>query len=257
MDYTSYKTLDFDLTDGVLTVVMNRADAMNTVNAEMHTDLSRVFGDIARDGSVNAVVLTGAGKNFSAGGDITWFDRITHEEIDILFLEGRRIIIDLLEMPQPIIAAVNGVAAGLGATIALFCDTVFVGDDARILDPHVRIGVTAGDGGAVIWPHLIGHMRAKRYLMTGDSVSAQEAERIGLVNEVVPNDQLMATAREFAERLSSGPQLAIRSTKAAVNQLLRDQVNLVLGTSLESERRCFDTQDHKDAISSFLRKSNN
>ena len=159
-----------------------------------------------------------------------------------------------MDLPQPIIAAVNGAAAGLGATLALFCDVVYAADDAKISDPHVRIGVTAGDGGAVIWPLLVGVARAKEYLMTGDSVSAAEAERIGLVNRVVPAAELVSQAQAFAERLTKGSRMAIRSSKASVNKVLRERVNLILDTSLAFEKECFGTQFHRDALESFAQK---
>ena len=161
---------------------------------------------------------------------------------------------DLLEVQQPIIAAVNGPATGLGATLALFSDVIFAADNARIGDPHVRIGVVAGDGGAVIWPWLVGAARAKEFLLTGDLLTAAEAERIGLINRVVPADELMATALTLAQRLAAGPMQAIRGTKVSVNKILRDTVNLVLDTSLALEKQCFATADHREAIQAFVEK---
>jgi enoyl-CoA hydratase len=255
MDYSRYQTLQMELRDKVLHVSFCRPEQLNAVTAQSHTELSTVFADIAQDERVHAVVLTGQGRAFSAGGDMAWFRDITPQETDRLFAEARKIIIDLLELPQPIIAAVNGPAAGLGATLALFCDVIYASEKAKILDPHVCIGVTAGDGGAIIWPWLVGPARAKQYLMTGDPVSAQEAERIGLVNAVVAPDQLLAVATAMAVRLAQGPQKAIRSTKASVNKILRDTVNLVLDTSLALEKECFVSQDHRDAVAKFLRKA--
>ena len=179
---------------------------------------------------------------------------MTSAQIDDLFTEARKIIIDMLEVEQPIIAAVNGPATGLGATLALFSDVIFAAEDARIGDPHVRVGVVAGDGGAVVWPWLIGTAKAKEFLMTGDLVKAAEAERIGLVNHVVPNTDLIAQATAFAKRLADGPRMAIRGTKASVNKILRDTVNLVLDTSLSIEKGCFLTEDHKEAIQAFVEK---
>jgi enoyl-CoA hydratase len=175
-------------------------------------------------------------------------------EVDALFVEARKIILDLLEVEQPIISAINGPATGLGATLALFSDVIFAAENARIGDPHVRVGVVAGDGGAIIWPWLVGAARAKEYLMTGDLLTAQEAERIGLINRVVPPDKLMSTAMEFATRLANGPTKAIRWTKVSVNKILRDTTNLVLDTCLALEKQCFYTEDHKEAISAFVEK---
>lgn len=254
MDYSRYHALSCERQDKVLIVSLNRPEALNTINAELHTELSHVFADIALDQETHVVMLTGKGRAFSAGGDIKWFQDLTPPQLDALFTEARKIIVDLLEVQQPIIAAVNGPATGLGATMALFSDVIFAADNARIGDPHVRVGVVAGDGGAVIWPWLVGVARAKEFLLTGDLLTAAEAERIGLINRVVPADQLMATALTFAQRLATGPTQAIRGTKVSVNKILRETANLVLDTSLALEKHCFSTADHKEAIQAFVEK---
>jgi enoyl-CoA hydratase len=254
MDYSRYHYLSVERKDKILTVAFNRPDSLNAINAELHTELSRIFADIAQDQETGVVLLTGKGRAFSAGGDIKWFQDMTPQQLDALFVEARKIIIDMLEVEQPIVAAVNGAATGLGATLALFSDVIFAAENARIGDPHVRVGVVAGDGGAVIWPWLIGAARAKEFLMTGDLLTAQEAERIGLINHVVAPDKLMSTAMEFATRLANGPAKAIRWTKVSVNKILRDTANLVLDTSLALEKDCFYTEDHKEAIRAFVEK---
>lgn len=254
MDYSRYQCLKIERQGSILTVTFNRPEALNAINAEMHTELSEIFADISKDSNTNVVVLTGNGRAFSAGGDIKWFQQMTVEQLDDLFVEARKIIIDLLEVEQPIIAAINGPATGLGATIALFSDVSIASEDARIGDPHVQVGVVAGDGGAIIWPWLVGATRAKEFLMTGDILKAQEAERIGLVNRVVSAEQLMPTTMELATRLANGPVRAIRGTKVSVNKILRDTANLVLDTSLALEKHCFRTEDHKEAINAFVEK---
>lgn len=254
MDYSRYHYLSVERKDKTLTVALNRPDSLNAINAELHTELSQIFADIAQDHETEVVVLTGKGRAFCAGGDLKWFQDMTETQLDALFTEARKIIIDMLELEQPIIAAVNGAATGLGATLALFCDVIYAAENAKIGDPHVRVGVVAGDGGAVIWPWLVGAARAKEFLMTGDLISAVEAERIGLVNHVVPADELMEKALAFATRLATGPTKAIRWTKVSVNKILRDTANLVLDTSLALEKHCFHTQDHKEAITSFVEK---
>jgi len=254
MDYSRYHYLSVERKDKVLVVSLNRPESLNAINAALHTEISQIFADIAQDREAEAVVLTGKGRAFCAGGDIKWFQEMTTQQLDALFLEARKIIIDMLEVEQPIIAAVNGPATGLGATLALFSDVIFAADNAKIGDPHVKVGVVAGDGGAVIWPWLVGAARAKELLMTGDIISAVEAERIGLINHVVPADQLMEKAMAFATRLANGPTKAIRWTKVSVNKILRDTANLVLDTSLALEKQCFSTEDHKEAIRSFVEK---
>ncbi len=143
MDYSRYQCFEMTREGAVLVVSFNRPEALNAVNAELHTEMSQLFADIARDEQANAVVLSGKGRAFSAGGDIKWFQQMTSEQLDGLFVEARKIIIDLLEVEQPIIAAINGPATGLGATVALFCDIIIAADNARIGDPHVQVGVVA------------------------------------------------------------------------------------------------------------------
>ncbi len=254
MDYSRYHYLSAERKDKILTVAFNRPESLNAINAELHTELSHIFADIAKDQDTAVVVLTGKGRAFSAGGDIKWFQEMTPEQLDVLFVEARKIILDMLEVEQPIIAAVNGAATGLGATLALFSDVIFAAENAKIGDPHVKVGVVAGDGGAIIWPWLVGAARAKEFLLTGDLLTAQEAERIGLINHVVAPEKLMPTVMEFATRLANGPTKAIRWTKASVNKILRDTANLVLDTSLALEKHCFSTADHKEAVRAFVEK---
>lgn len=254
MNYSEYRYFRFERDAGVLRVFFSRSKELNCINAPMHTEMARLFDDIARDSATKVVVLTGEGRAFTAGGDMTWFQQMTRPELDLLMIEGRRIVTSLLDLPQPIIAAVNGASAGLGTTVALMCDVIFAAEGARLSDPHVRIGVGAGDGGAVIWPLLVGMSRAKQYLLTGDSVSAAEAERIGLINRVTSAETLLPEAMELARRLANGPTMAIRATKESLNKILRDRVNLVLDTSLALEKECFLSRDHKEAIDAFLEK---
>lgn len=250
-----YRSLEMERNADVLTLFLNRPGEFNAVDASLHAELSTVFREIGLDPTIRTVVLTGRGEAFCAGGDLRWFESITSPELDRLFEEARRIVVDLVEMPQPIVAAVNGPAVGLGATLALFCDIVLASDTASFSDPHVRVGVTAGDGGAVIWPMLVGLVRAKEFLLTGDAVPASEAHRIGLVNRVVPRDALLEEARSTAARLARLPGLAVRSTKAVLNKPLREAVNLSLDTSLALERQCFATPEHRAAVDRFLERS--
>lgn len=251
---SKYKLIAFEFDRGLLTVTFNRPDQLNAVNAGLHTEMSAMFSDIARDPSVRAVVVTGAGRAFCAGGDLDWFQSMDGVSLDRLFVEARRLIIDMLEVPQPIIAAVNGPATGLGATIALFCDIVYASEDAKIADTHVRAGIGAGDGGAIIWPWLVGMARAKEYLFTGDSLTATEAERIGLVNRVTSREELLGVATAMGRRLADGPQLAVRATKASLNKILRETANLNLDTSLAMEKECFHSAEHRECVQAFLEK---
>jgi enoyl-CoA hydratase len=145
-------------------------------------------------------------------------------------------------------------AIGLGCTLALFCDVIFASENARFADPHVRVGVVAGDGGAVIWPQLVGYARAKEYLMTGDPIPGKEAERIGLINHVVPDADLDARVDAFARKLAAGAPQAIRYTKVSVNLRLKEIAHTILDASMAYEMLTFATQDHREAVSSFLEK---
>lgn len=256
MDYSNYQRLKVNKEDGVAVVTLNRPEVLNAVDGQMHFELSTIFADLNQDPEVKAVVMTGAGRAFSAGGDIKWLRGLATDvaHVKMHMGESRRIVTGILDLEAPIIAAVNGPVVGLGATVALFCDMIIASEKAHFSDPHVRVGLVAGDGGAVIWPLLVGVARAKQYLMTGDTVSAREAERIGLVNQVVAEEELMPTALALAKRLASGPTLAISWTKMAVNKLLKREVNLILDDSLAWEYHCFHAEDFRESTAAFLEK---
>jgi enoyl-CoA hydratase len=256
VDYSRYEHLKVEKQDGIALVTLNRPEALNAVNQKMHLELSTIFEDLGKDEEVKVVVLTGAGRAFSSGGDIKWMQEREHNPAYIkkAMREARKIIEDILNLEAPIIAAVNGAAVGLGATIALFCDMIIASEKARFSDPHVRVGVVAGDGGAVIWPLLVGVAKAKELLLTGDMIDAQEAERIGLVNKVVPAAELMPTAMSLARRLADGPALAIQWTKMAINKRIKQDVNLILDNSLAWEEHTFYSDDHREAAAAFVEK---
>ncbi len=253
-DYSRFEFLQVEVKDRVAVVTLNRPDVLNAINPPMHRELDDIFEDFSLDNDVNAIVLTGAGRAFCAGGDIHGMSQRISEEPPRLssISSGSRLITNMLEVGQPIIAAVNGDAVGLGATLALFCDVVFASENARIGDPHVKMGYVAGDGGAVIWPLLVGVSRAKELLMTGDLIHANDAERMGLVNHVVPQGEALPKALELAQRLANGPSLAISGTKISINKLLKQQVNLILDASMALERVTGSSNDHKEAVQAFL-----
>ena len=255
MHYENYEHIAFERSGSVLTVTLNRPEALNATNERLHKELSRVFADIAQDKATRSVILTGAGKAFCAGGDLKHGLSMNRAQTDAMVEEGRKIILDILEVPQPIIAAVNGYAMGLGATLALFCDTVIAAENAVFADTHVIAGYVAGDGGAAIWPWLVGINNAKEFLMTGDRLSAAEAREIGLIRHVVPADQLMPEARKRADRLASGPRMAIEGTKATINRVLRQAVEASLDYGLQKEKECMlVSEDCVEALSAFVDK---
>ncbi|MBI3327514.1 MAG: enoyl-CoA hydratase/isomerase family protein, partial [Nitrospinae bacterium] len=210
-DYSRYETLKIDITEQVATITLHRPEVLNAVNPLMHRELEELFGEIGSDDHIHAIVLTGAGRAFCAGGDVKGMDQRVREGTPRVPLRGaRRLIQNMLEVEQPLIAGVNGDAVGLGATIALFCNIIIAAENARIGDTHVKVGLVAGDGGAVIWPLLVGIAKAKELLFTGDLITAQEAERIGLINRVVPRGEAYEEALTLANRLAAGPTRAIR-----------------------------------------------
>jgi len=254
-EYSRYETLKIDVGDQVATVTLNRPERLNAVNDQMHRELEDLFGEISFDDAINAIVLTGAGRAFCAGGDIRGMDQRAREgSRRIPLRSAKRLIQNMLEVEQPLISAVNGDAVGLGATIALFCDIIIAAENARLGDTHIKVGLVAGDGGAVIWPLLVGVAKAKELLFTGDLIEAREAERIGLVNRVVPAGKAYEEALALATRLAAGPTRAIRWTKLATNKRLKDEVNLVLDASLAVETLSMAMEDHQEAARAFVEK---
>lgn len=253
-DFPVYRTIRHDRRGRILTLILNRPDALNAADATMHEELTRVFYDAANDPGSDVIVLTGAGRAFSAGGDIPWMETLIAEGFERTAREARRIVFSLLECEKPMIARVNGHATGFGATLALFCDVVIAADTAKIGDPHVRVGLTAGDGAVVIWPQLIGHARAKEFLMTGDLMSAAEAARIGLINHAVPLEQLDSRVYGLAERLAAGAQTAIRTTKMSVNVGLKQLAASVMDACLAYETISNASPEHREAVSAFLER---
>jgi enoyl-CoA hydratase len=166
-------------------------------------------------------------------------------------VEGKAILFRQLELTKPIIARLNGPAVGLGASLALFCDIIIAAQSAIIADPHVSVGLVAGDGGAIIWPQLVGYARAREYLLTGAQLGAQEAERIGLINRVVPDAQLDATVQELAQRLAAGALKAIKWTKIATNLPLKKLAHEIFDAAVAYEMLSNRTQDHREAIAAF------
>jgi len=237
----------------VLVVTIDRPDSeLNAVNDALHEELTKLFRELRQESLARAVLLTGKGKVFSAGGDFAWFPLLQQPgRLDPLRRDAKQLIWDLLDVEIPIVAAVNGHAMGLAASIALLCDVIFMANTATIGDPHVRVGIVAGDGGVAIWPLALGPALAKQYLLTGDPLTAADAERIGLVNKCVGADFLMDEAMAFARRLAAGAPLALRYTKLAVNKLVKDALNVAFDTSTALEIVTFQSEDHKEALAAL------
>lgn len=259
MDYSRYECLKIEKADRVATVTLNRPETGNRIEHRFHVELQDIWADLARDKEVNAILLTGSGKYFSVGGNVKGMqDRPggdVFEEGEMLEPSGgRRIVQNILDCEQPIVCAINGDCIGLAATVALLCDITVASRTARIADPHVKIGLVAGDGGAVIWPMLVGPNRAKEFLMRGNLIDAVDAERMGLVNYALPQEQVLPRARELAQELADGAPWAIRWTKLAVNKAIKDQFNLIMDASYALEMCTFQTSDHREAVRAFVEK---
>ncbi len=264
MDYSAYEFLKVEFAERVATLTINRPDRLNAVNGPLHHELEQVWIDLAADGDVNAIIFTGAGRAFCAGGDIKGMAEGGFVDSakkgkgrgrgPITAANGRRLVENMLDVEQPIIGTINGDAIGLGATLALLSDIIVVSEKARFADTHVKVGVVAGDGGAVIWPLLVGPHRAKEFLMRGNFNNGAEAGRIGMVNYAVAPEQVMAKAQELAQELADGPTFAIRWSKLAVNKWLKTQANLIMDAGLAYEMMTFNTWHHKEAVSAFVEK---
>lgn len=255
MKFENYRRHRFAYEGRVLTVTIE-GNAVNAVDEAMHEEFARVFVDAQRDPDSDIVILTGAGRAFCAGGDFDWFK----EQIDDprrfrdIGHEAKRIVFSLLDLEKPIICRLNGAAAGLGATIALLCDIIVADETAKIGDPHVKVGLVAGDGGAVIWPQLIGFARAKEFLMTGDLMTGQRAAEIGLVNYAVPAAELDAKVAELVEKIAANPRWAVRWTKTVANIALKDIANKLMDASIAYEMASNSMADRREAVAAFVEK---
>jgi enoyl-CoA hydratase len=256
VDPDRYKALRIDRVGAVLRVTIDHPESpLNAVDDLLHGEFTRLFADLKREDQARCVLLTGAGRAFSAGGDFNWFPTLDNlASLEHLRRDAKQMIWDLLDVPLPIVAAVNGPAIGLGASLALLCDVIWMAETATIADPHVLVGIVAGDGGAAIWPLAVGPARAKEYLLTGDAVPAVEAERMGLVNHVVPDSELQTAALDFATRLAQGAPLAVQYTKQAVNKVIKNALNTAFDTSTALEIVTFQSDDHREALAAIKEK---
>lgn len=252
MDYEEFSYVNVAINDDGLAVLrLNRPDKMNACTVEEHSELPRLLRRLQSDPAVRVAIVTGAGKAFSVGGDYELLERANtnqDSEIDRIVADGRELILAHIDLEKPIIAAVNGYAMGAGAALALLCDVIVADRSALIADGHVRAAIAAGDGGALIWPLTVGLAKAKWYLMTGDWITATEAERCGLITEVVDDGEALNRAHEIAERFLHGPQTAVRYTKRALNQWLRLGFMTSFDLSLHLEALTMLSDDARRAV---------
>src|SRR5258707_10619261 len=257
MDYSRYKDLKIRrLEPGILELVMGEEGGkLSTATAQLHKELAEIWLDIDRDPETRVAILRGAGKGFSAGGDLAMVEQITQDFATRarVWREARDLVYNLINCSKMVVSAMHGPAVGAGLVAGLLADVSIAARTARIIDGHTRLGVAAGDHSAIIWPLLCGMAKAKYYLLLCEAVSGEEAERIGLVSLAVDDDQLEAKGLEVATKLAEGAQTSIRLTKYALNNWLR-----MMGPSFDAstalEMLGFMGPEVKEGLASHLEK---
>ncbi len=257
--YDQFDYLDIVLEAGIATITLNRPEQRNAIDRAAHRELEDIWPIVADDKAVRAIVLTGAGSTFCAGGDIEAMAARAGTPEGLRHSLGlpamtRRLFSNILDTPQPIVAAVNGHATGLGATLALFADICVISDAAKFGDTHVNVGLVAGDGGAVIWPLLIGPSRAKELLMRATLLRGPEVVAMGLANHLAPAGDVLEKAREIAVELAAKPPLAVQWTKLSVNRSIRAQMEVVLDASIAFEMMSMNSRDHAEATRAIVER---
>ena len=255
-DLPDYRTILLERRDRLLVMTLNRPEALNAVNLDLHDELPAALAFAGRDNESDVLLLTGAGRAFSAGGDIAHMEHVAVNPhlFDHEARQAKRIVSALLDIEKPVICRMNGHAVGLGASIALLCDIIFAAEGAKIGDPHVGIGLVAGDGGAVIWAQRIGLAKAKEYLLTGELLNAAKAAEIGLINHCLPADQLDAAVDAFCAKLLAGAPNAIRWTKILTNIELKRIASAVMDAGIAYESLSVRTADHREGIAALKEK---
>jgi len=252
-----FECLRFERDGDVLVVTIDApGDDLNKVDDRLHHEFTALFPRLQAERDARAVLLAGTEAAFSAGGDFDWFPQLQEPgRLEDLRLDARQMIFDLLDVHLPVVCAVTGHAMGLGASIALLCDVVVMADTARLGDPHVRVGIVAGDGGTIAWPLALGPMLAKRYLLTGDPLTAVDAERLGLVAETAPDaESCRAAGLAWARRLAAGAPLAVQYTKQAINAWVRQTSGSAFEHASALEIVTFGSDDHAEALAALAEK---
>ncbi len=256
MEFSAYKQLKFERRDhGVLLITLDRPEKYNAADEQMHGELARVWADVSADPETRVAVVTGAGKAFSAGGDLAMVQRMAgnHERVAHMLSEMSAMVYNIINCEKPIVSAINGVAVGAGTVVALLADISICAEDARIGDGHVKLGVAAGDHAAILWPLLIGMAKARYYLLTGEMITGAEAERLGMVSKAVPRAEVLGEALKTAETLATAAQPAVRLTKRALNNWLK-MAGPIFDQSAAYEMLCFMGPDVVEGAAALSEK---
>jgi len=248
-------TLRAEVTDErIALVTLTRPERLNAFDDKLHEDFTVLLGRLTARPGIRVMLLASTGKVFSAGGDFELMRQV-HDDPAVrrrVLDEGRQIVLRLIDLPVPVVVALHGDAIGLGATIVLGCDAVVAARTARIADPHVQIGLVAGDGGCLMWPISMGMLRAKRHLLTGDALRAEDAHALGLVTDLVDTAaDVLPAARALAERIAALPPLAVQGTKRALNRVMQQRAGEVLDLSVQLEAGTAISDDLLEAIAAF------
>jgi enoyl-CoA hydratase len=249
-----FETLIVETSNWVCQIELAQPEALNRFTHRLHEELTNALLDVRDKTDIRAVVLGARGKHFSAGGDFALIldQRTRPEERTRMADDARALFMAITECPLPIVAALQGDAIGLGATVALGCDAIVAAKSAHISDPHVVIGLAAGDGGCALWPNAVGLLRAKRYLLTGDKLSAEEAFAMGLITDLVDHPDLaLPAAHALATRMALLPPLAVQRTKQALNTHFQEQSRSLFENALAAELDTFFSQDTGEALNAI------
>ena len=256
MDYGEYQHLTFKHMDhGVVLITINRPEVLNATNDRLHWELTQVWLTVDADPRARVAVVTGAGRAFSAGGDLDMVDANARDpkRLARTVREASDIVYNMINTDKPIVSAINGVAVGAGLEVALLADISIISETARFTDCHTKLGVVAADHAAIVWPLLCGMAKAKYYLLTSDFIDGREAERIGLVSLCVPAEQLLPRAFEVADQLALGAQQAIRWTKRSLNNWLR-MAGPIFDQSIALEMLTFMDEDVREGLQAIREK---
>jgi enoyl-CoA hydratase len=248
------RTVQLKKEDKIAFITMNRPEALNALNSKVLSDLGDVIKQLEKDDDISAVILTGEGRAFVAGADIReMMEKNPIEARNFTYL-GQNVLKELENLNKPVIAAVNGVALGGGCELALACDIILASEKARLGFPEVGLGIHPGFGGTQRLPRLIGKAKAKELIFTADIIDAKEAERIGLVNKVVPPDKLVEEAKDMASKISQQAPVAIRLAKSAINKGYDMDLDTGLFYEVESVSMAFSTRDSKEGMTAFTKR---